>query len=88
MVLGGGIVFAASLALTAASADFTPLLISVMVFYPSSGAFVSLAQATLMDLDVRRHEQNMTRWTFFGSLGVVTGPLALIVGVGRSRVES
>lgn len=77
IVLGGGVIFAAALLLTASSRNFALLLVSLMLFYPASGAFVSLAQATLMDLAPARHEQNMARWTFAGSLGVVTGPLAL-----------
>lgn len=77
IVLGGGAVFAAALLLTASSHSFAPLLLSFILFYPASGAFVSLSQATLMDLDPARHEQNMARWTFAGSLGVVAGPLAL-----------
>jgi FSR family fosmidomycin resistance protein-like MFS transporter len=77
LVLGGGVVFALSLLLTAVSTSFVPLLISFALFYPASGAFVSLSQATLMDADPARHEQNMARWTFAGSLGVVAGPLAL-----------
>jgi FSR family fosmidomycin resistance protein-like MFS transporter len=39
--------------------------------------FVSLSQATLMDLDPSRREQQMARWTFAGSVGAVVGPLAL-----------
>ncbi|MGD0879375.1 MAG: MFS transporter [Anaerolineales bacterium] len=38
---------------------------------------MSLSQASLMDSDPERHEQNMARWTFAGSLGVVLGPLLL-----------
>jgi FSR family fosmidomycin resistance protein-like MFS transporter len=30
-----------------------------------------------MDSDTTRHEQNMARWTFAGSLGVLSGPLLL-----------
>ncbi len=77
IVLGGGVVYAAALLLTALSHSFTPLLLSFLLFYPASGAFVSLSQATLMDLDPARREQNMARWTAAGSLGVVAGPLAL-----------
>ncbi len=77
IVLGGGVVFAAALLLTALSHSFTPLLLSFILFYPASGAFVSLSQATLMDLEPARREQNMARWTAAGSLGVVAGPLAL-----------
>ena len=77
LVLGGGAVFALALLLTALSQDFAVLLISFILFYPASGAFVSLSQANLMDLDPDRHEQNMARWVFAGSVGVVAGPLAL-----------
>jgi FSR family fosmidomycin resistance protein-like MFS transporter len=77
LILGGGVVFALALLLTALSQDFPVLLISFIIFYPASGAFVSLSQATLMDADPTRYEQNMARWTFAGSLGVVAGPIAL-----------
>ena len=77
LILGGGVVFALALLLTALSQDFPVLLISFIIFYPASGAFVSLSQATLMDADPARHEKNMARWTFAGSLGVVAGPIAL-----------
>jgi len=80
LVLGGGLVFALSLCLTAASQGFALLLLSFVLFYPASGAFVSLSQATLMDTDPARHEGNMARWALAGSLGVVTGPLALSAG--------
>ena len=77
LILGGGVVFVLALLLTALSQDFLVLLISFIIFYPASGAFVSLSQATLMDTDPARHEQSMARWTFAGSLGVVAGPVAL-----------
>jgi len=77
LVLGGGAVFAVALLLTALSRDFGLLLVSFILFYPASGAFVSLSQATLMDLRPSRREQNMARWTFAGSVGVVGGPLVL-----------
>ncbi|MFZ5910549.1 MAG: MFS transporter [Chloroflexota bacterium] len=77
LILGGGILFTLSLALTALSHNFLFLLVSFVLFNPASGAFVSLSQATLMDSAPDRHEQNMARWTFAGSLGVVTGPLLL-----------
>jgi MFS transporter, FSR family, fosmidomycin resistance protein len=53
------------------------LLASFILFFPASGMFVSLSQASLMDLEPSRHEQNMARWTFAGSLGIVVGPLLL-----------
>ena len=80
IVLGGGAVFTVSLTLTAASHSFWPLLFSFILMYPASGAFVSLSQATLMDLDETRREHNMARWTFAGSIGVVLGPLLLGLG--------
>ncbi len=77
LVLAGGIAFALACALVAVSGNFLFLLIAFIIFYPASGAFVSLSQASLMDLDPARHEQNMARWTFAGSVGVVAGPLVL-----------
>ncbi len=77
LILGGGVFFALACILTAVSHNFVFLLISFMIFNPSSGAFVSLSQATLMDLDPSRHEHNMARWTFAGSVGVFLGPLLL-----------
>ena len=77
IILAGGILFAFSLALTSVSFGFVVLLLSYVLFHPASGMFVSLSQANLMDLEPARHEQNMARWTFAGSLGVVVGPLLL-----------
>ena len=77
LILGGGFIFTISLALTALSRSFLPLLISFILFYPASGAFVSLSQASLMDSAPDRHQQNMARWTLAGSLGQVLGPLML-----------
>jgi len=77
LIVGGGFLFTCSLFMTSASDSFLFLLASFILFFPSSGAFVSLSQANLMDSDTTRHEQNMARWTFAGSLGVLTGPLLL-----------
>lgn len=77
LVLGGGVGFALACTLTGLAPQFGVLLLSLMLFSPSSGAFVSLSQATLMDTDPQRHEQLMARWTFAGSAGVVAGPLLL-----------
>lgn len=77
LILIGGLFFTASLFLTSSSHSFILLISSFILFYPSSGAFVSLSQASLMDSDTSRHEQNMARWTFAGSVGVLTGPLLL-----------
>jgi len=77
LIIIGGILFTLSLFMTSASYSFLFLLASFVFFFPASGAFVSLSQANLMDSDTRRHEQNMARWTFAGSLGVLAGPLLL-----------
>jgi FSR family fosmidomycin resistance protein-like MFS transporter len=84
LILAGGLGFATALLAVAFSRSFLPLVFSFMLLYPSSGAFVSLSQTALMDSDPPRREQNMARWTFAGSLGVVAGPLALgaLAGVG------
>src|SRR5215211_2245682 len=77
LIVTGGILFTLSLFMTSTSYSFLFLLFSFILFFPSSGAFVSLSQANLMDADTARHEQNMARWTFAGSLGVLAGPLLL-----------
>jgi FSR family fosmidomycin resistance protein-like MFS transporter len=86
LVLTGGGFFAAALALAAGAPSFSVLLVAFSVLYPASGAFVSLSQASLMDLEPARREHNMARWTFAGAIGAVAGPLLLAtfawVGLG------
>jgi FSR family fosmidomycin resistance protein-like MFS transporter len=86
LVLAGGCGFALSLLVLAAAPGFVVLVAAFVLFWPSSGAFVSLSQATLMDLEPRAHERNMARWTLAGSIGIVGGPLllslALVLGLG------
>jgi FSR family fosmidomycin resistance protein-like MFS transporter len=77
LVLGGGLAFAAALALAAASRSAWMLLAAFALLYPASGAFVSLSQASLMDLDPQRREHNMARWTVAGATGALGGPLLL-----------
>ncbi|MBA3533231.1 MAG: MFS transporter [Ardenticatenales bacterium] len=77
IVLAGGLCFATALLLIGSATSFTMLLLGFILFYPASGAFVALGQATLMDLDPARHEQSMARWNLAGSLGNVAGPLML-----------
>lgn len=90
LILGGGLVFAGALFLAARSFSFVLLLASLILLNPASGAFVSLSQATLMDSDPDRREQNMARWNFAGSLAVILGPLllggAVLVGFGWRAV--
>jgi FSR family fosmidomycin resistance protein-like MFS transporter len=81
LILGGGVAFALALLLIALSHNFPLLLMAFILFYPASGAFVSLSQATLMDADPTRHEQNMARWAFSGSVGILVGQLALSAAV-------
>lgn len=80
IILGGGVAFGISLLLISASSSYGVLMIGLVLFNPASGAFVSLSQAALMDHEPGRHEQNMSRWTFAGSLGIVLGSL----GIGAS----
>jgi FSR family fosmidomycin resistance protein-like MFS transporter len=83
IVVGGGVAFAASLLGIATATSLPWLLIASMLSYPASGAFVSLAQATWMDLEPDRTERNMARWVLAGSVGAVAGPLLLgAAGIG------
>ena len=78
-VLGGGIVFILSLAAVAGARSFAVLLCAFTVFFPASGAFVSLTQAELMDAWPGRQASIMARWDLAGSAGAVAGPLLLIL---------
>jgi FSR family fosmidomycin resistance protein-like MFS transporter len=86
IILAGGLGFCLALLLTGAARSFPLLLAALLLFYPSSGGFVSLSQATLMDGDPERRELSMARWTLAGSLGVVAGPilLAFVLSAGGS----
>ncbi len=77
IVLIGGVLFGVALLGWATSTGFAPMMLAFILFYPASGAFVSLSQSTLMDIDPSRHEHNMARWTVAGSLGWVVGSLGL-----------
>ncbi len=77
-VLAGGVMFIASLVAAATAHSFATLLIAFVLFFPASGAFVSLTQSGLMDADPGRPEQHMARWNLAGSAGAVAGPLLLI----------
>ena len=86
LVLVGGAGFAVALMLAAGAPSFWVLLVAFSLLYPASGAFVSLSQAALMNLQPERREHNMARWTLAGSVGAVAGPLLLAacawVGLG------
>jgi MFS transporter, FSR family, fosmidomycin resistance protein len=83
-VLGGGVVFILALAAAAAARSLAGLLVAFVLFFPASGAFVSLTQSGLMDADPARREQHMARWELAGSAGQVAGPvlLAAVVAAG------
>ena len=61
----------------AGARSFIVLLAAFTVFYPASGAFVSLTQAELMEAWPDRQAQVMARWDLAGSTGAVAGPLLL-----------
>lgn len=82
-VLAGGLVFVASLAAAAGAGSFAWLLAVFVVFFPASGAFVTLTQAGLMDAAPARRAQHLARWTLAGSAGAVAGPL-LLAGVAAA----
>src|SRR5262249_13901001 len=79
LMVAGGLAFAISAALSGLAVGFWTLLVALLIGNPASGAFVSLAQATLMDREPGARERNMARWTVAGSIGYVLGPL-LIAG--------
>ena len=81
VILSGGACFAVAALLVAMSSSFVALLLAFVVFAPASGAFVGLSQAALMDNEPARREQNMARWVFAGSLGVLAGSCALNASV-------
>ncbi|MDJ0797853.1 MAG: MFS transporter [Calothrix sp. MO_167.B12] len=85
LILGGGVAFAGALLLISLSHNFPLFLAALVLFNPASGGFVSLSQATLMDIEPKRHEQNMARWALAGSVGNVIGPVVLAVAVGLTN---
>jgi MFS transporter, FSR family, fosmidomycin resistance protein len=80
----GGLAFILTLVGAAAAQTFGSLLVALVLFFPASGAFVSLTQAGLMDAAPGQREQLMARWTLAGAAGAVAGPvlLAAVVAAG------
>jgi FSR family fosmidomycin resistance protein-like MFS transporter len=76
-ILGGGVVFVLSLLAVAAAPSWPVLLAAFTVFFPASGAYVSLTQAELLDAEPDRQAQVMTRWDLAGNAGAVAGPVLL-----------
>jgi len=79
-VIAGGLVIAAGMLLVAGATDFPIVLFAMIISFPASGAFVTLVQATLMDLNPGREAHMMARWTLAGSIGNLVGPLLLAAG--------
>jgi MFS transporter, FSR family, fosmidomycin resistance protein len=77
IVLAGGVSFTLALVATSVAWGFHPLLVASCLLASAAGAFVSLSQASLMDMAPGEHERNMARWAAAGSVGVLAGPLAL-----------
>jgi MFS transporter, FSR family, fosmidomycin resistance protein len=86
LVVGGGMTIVLALVMTSGAQSFPILLMASIISYPASGAFVTLSQATLMDMNPGREPHGMARWTVFGSLGNLIGPTllaaAFAVGIG------
>jgi FSR family fosmidomycin resistance protein-like MFS transporter len=77
LILGGGLVFAATTVGVGIASGFAVLLAVVALAYPASGAFVGLSQGVLMDDARHNRERLMAGWTLVGSVGVVVAPLAV-----------
>jgi FSR family fosmidomycin resistance protein-like MFS transporter len=86
LVIGGGLAIVLASLLLAGAQSFPAALLAFLIYFPASGAFVTLSQATLMDVNPGREPHMMARWTLFGSLGNLAGPLlaAGIFAVGLS----
>jgi FSR family fosmidomycin resistance protein-like MFS transporter len=80
LVIAGGLGMALAAALVAGAHSFTAILLAEVISFPSSGAFVTLSQATLMDLNPGREPHMMARWSASGSLANLIAPLILAGG--------
>lgn len=79
LVVGGIAATAIGLLLMGLGHSYALVLLAFVILYIASGAYVNLAQATLIDRDVARSEQTMARWTLVGSIGVTVAPLIVTV---------
>lgn len=82
LVRGGILATTFGLALVAFGQTYATILIAFCILYVASGAYVNLAQATLMDLNPARTEQTMARWTLFGEIGVMVAPILVTLAIG------
>ena len=85
-ILIGGLAFVGSVLAVGLAGSFAVLLIALTIFFPASGAFVSLTQSALMDSAPARQAQHMARWTLAGSAGAILGSLfvAAVLAAGGS----
>jgi FSR family fosmidomycin resistance protein-like MFS transporter len=84
LIIAGGVAVTAALAATATAQTFAVLLLALIAFFPASGAFVSLTQASLMDAEPGSRSRRMAQWNLAGAAGAVCGPLllALVLWLG------
>jgi FSR family fosmidomycin resistance protein-like MFS transporter len=75
LVRGGLVATTFGLALAAFGQSYAMIMTAFAVMYVASGAYVDLAEATLMDQNPERTDQTMARWTLLGEIGVVVAPL-------------
>ena len=73
MVLGGGVAIALSLVLVSAAREFFVFLAALVLFYPASGAFVTLSQATLME----QRPRSACRWSTIMSVVNRSGKMSV-----------
>src|SRR5512143_972976 len=79
LVMGGIVATAIGLAMIGLSQSYLVILIAFCILYPASGAYVNLAQATLIDSSQGRAEHTMARWVLIGAVGVAISPVMLTV---------
>ncbi len=81
LVVGGILATVLGLLLTGIAQTFAAILAAFTILYIASGAYVNLAQGTLMDRNPARSEQTMARWTLLGSIGVSVAPVFLTMAL-------
>lgn len=74
-IIGGLLLMSLSYLLAANGQNFVLLLIAFALLFPANGAAVGLAQAILVEQNLKQSEQTMTRWTIASSVGDLLAPL-------------
>jgi FSR family fosmidomycin resistance protein-like MFS transporter len=75
--LCGGVALAGGFFGMAANTGFAPFVVAMTVAFVASGSFVGVAQAALVERDLDAAEARMAQWALVGSLGMLSGPLAV-----------